>query len=116
MKSDEFKKALFAGVKAASKAAAPSNAANIRKISILPQDFSISTGELGPTLKLKRSVAIKLNAKTLEALYSAENKKVDVVDFVPTGGAASGETKTQDEPVVPVNETASAEAISSVSS
>jgi len=38
---------------------AVSKAATIKKWKILPLDFSVKTGELTPTLKLKRSYVIK---------------------------------------------------------
>lgn len=42
---------------------------NIRKFAILPRDFSIDTGELTPTLKIKRKVVYENWAERIEALY-----------------------------------------------
>lgn len=61
-------KAIQAGIDAANKRA-PSRAQVIQKWSILPRDFSIPGGELGPTLKLKRSVVLKMYEKTVNAFY-----------------------------------------------
>ena len=52
----------------------PSNASKIRKFSILPRDFSVTTGELTPTLKTKRSVVAKKNDKIFSKFYEAANK------------------------------------------
>jgi len=49
-----------------------SNASKIQKFTILPRDFSVETGEFTPTYKLKRSVAAKLHANAIEALYSSK--------------------------------------------
>ncbi|WP_156689183.1 AMP-dependent synthetase/ligase [Mycobacterium sp. Marseille-P9652] len=47
-----------------------SNAESIRKFHILPVDFTVLTGELTPTLKVKRNVVAARFANEIEALYS----------------------------------------------
>ena len=51
-----------------------SRAAKIQKWSIIPKDFSIPGGELGPTLKLKRPVVVKMYKKTLDAFYGNDGE------------------------------------------
>merc|ERR1719397_287700 len=53
----------------------PSGAARIQKFSILPCDLSISTGELTPTLKAKRSVVEKKFQTLIDSMYKEENIK-----------------------------------------
>jgi long-chain acyl-CoA synthetase len=43
--------------------------AKIKKFSILPEDFTLETGELTPTLKVKRKVVSEKYKKELEGLY-----------------------------------------------
>ncbi|MQA16380.1 MAG: AMP-binding protein [Pseudonocardiaceae bacterium] len=50
---------------------AVSKAEAIRSFRILPVDFSEETGELTPTLKLKRAVVTKSFGKDIEALYAS---------------------------------------------
>lgn len=49
---------------------AVSRAQTIQKFTILPRDFSIENGELGPTLKLKRQVICGMYEMEINALYS----------------------------------------------
>jgi long-chain acyl-CoA synthetase len=44
----------------------------IKRIAILPQEFSVESGELTPTLKVKRKVVEKRWAKEIERLYTSE--------------------------------------------
>nr|XP_056700369.1 long-chain-fatty-acid--CoA ligase ACSBG2 [Euleptes europaea] len=51
---------------------AVSNAQKVQKWVILDKDFSINGGELGPTMKLKRPVVVKMYKQQIDQLYSAE--------------------------------------------
>ena len=47
-----------------------SRAAQIKKWIILPTDFSVPGGELGPTMKLKRRVVLEKYSKQVEEIYA----------------------------------------------
>ncbi|XP_062308698.1 long-chain-fatty-acid--CoA ligase ACSBG2 isoform X2 [Osmerus eperlanus] len=49
--------------------AAASNAQRVQKWIVLEQDFSIPGGELGPTMKLKRPVVMKMYKEQIENFY-----------------------------------------------
>ncbi|XP_074488986.1 long-chain-fatty-acid--CoA ligase ACSBG1 [Sebastes fasciatus] len=49
--------------------AATSNAQRIQKWTILEKDFSVSGGELGPTMKLRRPVVLEMYHKVIERFY-----------------------------------------------
>ncbi|CAN9499326.1 unnamed protein product [Ophioblennius macclurei] len=50
-------------------AAATSNAQRIQKWTVLRKDFSVSGGELGPTMKLRRPVVLVMYHNVIESLY-----------------------------------------------
>lgn len=49
---------------------AVSNAQKIQKWMILPRDFSIPGGEIGPTMKVKRQAVTKMYHKQIEKIYA----------------------------------------------
>ena len=46
-----------------------SNVESIKRFKILARDFSVTTGELTPTMKLKRRVIAENFAREIEGLY-----------------------------------------------
>ncbi len=80
-KEKKFTDAIFDAIDKTNKTGecCPSNAAKIQRFTILPADFSAATGELTPTLKLKRSVVEKQYADAIEAIYNAPR----AAKFVP---------------------------------
>jgi long-chain-fatty-acid--CoA ligase ACSBG len=59
----------------------PSQASMIQKFSILPIDLSVETGDITPSLKLKRSELEAKYSKLLDRIYSADNEKANYVRY-----------------------------------
>ena len=49
---------------------ATSNAQRVQKFAVIPGDFSVATGELGPTLKLKRHTVLEKHSDIIEGFYN----------------------------------------------
>jgi long-chain-fatty-acid--CoA ligase ACSBG len=67
--ADEKVKAYITEAMGRANEAAVSRAQKFQKFTILPADFSIPGGELGPTLKLRRPIVVKKYAAEIEAMY-----------------------------------------------
>ena len=63
-----IEEAIQAGIDYANKSA-PKRVAQVKKWKVLSADFSIPTGELGPTMKLKRHAIAKKYAKEIDSFY-----------------------------------------------
>jgi len=73
---------------------------HIQRFTILPRDFSVSTNEMTPTLKLKRSVVEKMWPKTIESLYNEDADKKQAYfpcDLSEVAANASVETKETED-------------------
>ena len=47
-----------------------SNPSKVQKFTVLPHEFSVATGELGPTLKLKRFFVDEKYEELINRMYS----------------------------------------------
>jgi long-chain acyl-CoA synthetase len=45
----------------------------VKKFAILPKPFGIDTGELTPTMKIKRKVVAQMYSREIEAMYLDDN-------------------------------------------
>lgn len=71
LKSDQLRSVVQVGINKVN--ARHSRAERIRKFEILPSGFSIQTGELTPTLKVKRAKVLNNHADALETIYKHDD-------------------------------------------
>merc|ERR1719231_84723 len=81
--SSAFTDLILAAIKAtnANPAACPMNAAKVQKFTILPRDFSVTTDEITPTFKLKRSFVHGKYKAAIDQMYAEKGP------YVPCGSA-----------------------------
>lgn len=73
MGCEVVKKIIQEGIEAANKKAI-SNAQRVQKFTILNTEFSVDTGELTPTLKLKRKIINQKYEAEINSMYPPEAK------------------------------------------
>ena len=71
-KSEKWRAYIQAAIDDYNQNHAVSHACKIVKFTMIPNDFSIPTGELGPTLKLKRNFVTEKYKSEIEAMYPPE--------------------------------------------
>merc|ERR1711971_1046287 len=69
----EVKSEIMTGIKKVNKRAV-SNAAKVHKFMIAPQDFSLATGELTPTMKVKRHFVLEKYKRKIDQMYEHETQ------------------------------------------
>ena len=72
-KSPKWRAYVQAAIDNYNKNHAVSHACKIAKFEILPNDFSVPTEELGPTLKLKRNVVNEKYAAIIDSMYPKDD-------------------------------------------
>ena len=83
MDSQQMIDAITAAIQATNsdQSCCPMPPSKIQKFMILPTDFSVQTGELTPTLKLKRSVVADKCAAAIDTMYTEEVKRQNYIRF-----------------------------------
>ena len=90
MDSAEYVKVIEAAIVAVNgdTSVVTNNTSKIAKFTILACDFSVSTGELTPTLKLKRATVEENNHAFIDTMYAPEAERSNYVRFGHVGAVA----------------------------